>query len=128
MKYEDLTRTVIGCAMEVHRTLGNGYLEAIYQKALTIELKLHHVSFVQEYEMPIYYKQELLGSRRADFFIESVLPVEIKAVIKLDDSHLNQALNYLEVSNTEIGLLFNFGSPSLDFKRLYNKKYKPDRN
>lgn len=125
LKHADLTHKIIGCSMEVHSILGNGFQEVIYQRALAIEFDKQTVSFSREVEMPIFYKELSVGTRRVDFFIEDKVLVEIKAVIQLDDVHLAQALNYLEAFNREIGLLINFGSRSLQFKRLLNKKYKP---
>ena len=122
-KYSKITGEVIGCAMEVHKILGNGFQERIYQKALAIEFRLRGIPFQREFNMPISYKGEHLGTRRVDFLVEEVVSVEIKAVTKMDDAHLNQALNYLEAYNLEIGLLINFGSKSLEFKRLINPKY-----
>lgn len=123
-KHEALTHTIIGSAMEVHKTLGNGFPEVIYQRELAIELKFRNISFQRELEMPIYYKGESVGTRRVDFFVEQVIMLELKAIIQLEPAHLSQALNYLEAYNMETGLLINFGSTSLQFKRLLNKKYK----
>ena len=122
-KYSELTSRIIGCAMEVHKILGNGFQEVIYQRALAKEMGLQNVNFNREFEMPIYYKEEHIGTRRVDFLIEDVVSVEIKALVKLEDVHLAQAINYLEAYNLEIGLLINFGSKSLEFKRLINSKY-----
>jgi len=122
MKYEDLTRRVIGCAMEVHRRLGNGFQEVIYQRALAIELTLAGIKFKREMEMLIHYRERLIGKRRVDFFIEDKVMLEIKAVIEMNDANLAQAMNYLEVYNKEIGLLINFGARSLQFKRVHNNK------
>ena len=123
-KYSDLTRKIIGCAMEVHKILGNGFQEVIYQRALAMEMSLQNLSFSREHEMPIFYKHEKLGTRRVDFLVEEFISVEIKATIKLDDVNLAQALNYLEAYNLEIGLLINFGAKSLEFRRLINSKFK----
>jgi GxxExxY protein len=111
--------------MEVHRHLGNGFQEVIYQRALAIEFRLVGLSFIREQEMSIFYKQEPIGSRRVDFFIEGKIMVELKAIIQLEDVHLAQGLNYLEAYNLEIGLLINFGAKSLQHKRLMNKKFRP---
>lgn len=124
-KYEELTRTIIGCAMRVHSTLGNGYQEVIYQRCLAMELAEAGLNFAREVEMPIYYKGQQVGTRRADFLVEEKIMVEIKAVIHLEDVHLAQALNYLEAYNLEVGLLINFGAKSLEFKRLHNNKFVP---
>ncbi|MTJ19513.1 MULTISPECIES: GxxExxY protein [unclassified Dolichospermum] len=123
-KYSELTSKIIGCSMTVHKTLGNGFQEVIYQRALVIEMQLAGISFAREFEMPIFYKKEQIGTRRVDFLVEDVISVEIKAVTKLEDVHFAQAINYLEAYNLEIGLLINFGETSLNFKRLTNKKYK----
>jgi|SRR5436190_660626 len=123
MKYSELTGKIIGCAMEVHRQLGNGFQEVIYQRALEIEMHEQHISYEREYEMPIYYKGKNIGTRRVDFLVEEKISVELKALIQLEDVHMAQAINYLEAYNLEIGLLLNFGAKSLQFKRLINSKY-----
>ncbi len=122
MLYEDLTRRIIGCAMEVHKRLGNGFQEVIYQRALEIEMKLEGLSFEREMEMSIYYREQPIGTRRVDFFVENKIMVELKAIIQLDDVHLAQAMNYVEAYKMEIGLLINFGAKSLEFKRVHNNK------
>jgi GxxExxY protein len=123
-KYSELTSKIIGCAMAVHKTLGNGFQELIYQRALEIEMRLAGIAFNREFEMPIFYREEQIGTRRVDFLVEGIISVELKAIIKLEDVHFAQAINYLEAYNLEIGLLINFGETSLIFKRLTNKKYK----
>ena len=123
-KYSALTEKIIGCAIEVHKIIGNGFQEVIYQRALEMEMNLQGLKFSREFEMPIFYKNNRIGTRRVDFLVENVISVEIKAVIQLEDVHLAQAINYLEAYNLEIGLLINFGSKSLIFKRLTNTKFK----
>jgi GxxExxY protein len=118
-----LTRKIIGCAMRVHSTLGNGYQEAIYQRALELEFLYSGISYSREHNMPIYYRGEKIGLRRVDFLVEDRISVELKALISLERVHLAQAMNYLEAYNLETGLLINFGGISLDFKRLTNRKY-----
>jgi GxxExxY protein len=120
----DLTGKIIGCAMEVHRTLGNGFQEVIYQRAIAIEMTEQGLSFSREHEMDIFYKGEKIGLRRVDFFVENNIMLELKAIIQLDDVHLAQAINYLEASKKQVGLLINFGSISLQFKRVM----KPNKN
>jgi len=122
-KYSELTSRIIKCAMNVHSILGNGFQEVIYQRALAIELNLQGISFEREREMPIFYKQEHIGTRRVDFLVEEVVSVELKATTALTDTNLAQAINYLEAYDLEIGLLINFGSKSLEFKRIINKKF-----
>ena len=120
-KHSELTSKIIGCAMEVHKQLGNGFQEVIYQRALEIEFRLQGINVQREFVMPLSYKGEDIGTRRVDFFVEEKVMVEIKAIIELEDVHLAQAINYLESYNLEVGLLINFGSKSLDFKRVMNK-------
>ena len=112
MKYEELTHRIIGCAMKVHSTLGNGFQEKIYQRALAIEMKNQDLAFKREMEMFIYYEGINIGTRRVDFFVEDFVMVELKAIIKLEDVHLAQAMNYCQA--------YNFGAKSLEFKRVYN--------
>jgi GxxExxY protein len=123
-KYSELTGKIIGCAMKVHSSLGNGFQEVIYQRALEIEMSDEGLIFNREYEMPVFYKQQQVGTRRVDFLVEGIVSVELKAIIKLEDVHLAQAINYLEAYDIEVGLLINFGARSLQFKRLSNKKFK----
>lgn len=140
-KYSELTGNIIKCAMTVHSALGNGFThlfyfifngirdcfavqEVIYQRALAIEMQLAGIAFSREHEMPIFYRDEQIGTRRVDFLVESVISVELKAITIIEDVHFAQAINYLEAYNLEIGLLINFGERSLNFKRLTNKKYK----
>ena len=104
--------------MEVHRFLGNGFQEVIYQRALAIEFSRQNISFSREHEMNIFYKGENIGTRRVDFFVDGKVMVELKAIIHLEDVHLAQAINYLEAYGLETGLLINFGAKSLEFKRV----------
>jgi len=113
--------------MKVHTILGNGFQEVIYQRALAIEMGKQGLVFSREMEMTILYEGENIGTRRVDFFVESIIMVELKAIIKLNDQHINQCRNYLEAYNLPVGLLLNFGSPSLEYKRIYNTKH-PDSN
>lgn len=127
-KYKDITEKIIGAAMKVHSTLGNGFQEVIYQRALEIELTDCSIRFRREFEMPIFYKGIEIGMRRVDFFVEDKIMVELKAIIQLENVHLAQAKNYLEAYNMQVGLLINFGSTSLQFKRLENNKYNSNNN
>jgi GxxExxY protein len=122
MLHSELTKQIIGCAMKVHSFLGNGFQEVIYQRCLAIEFEKNDITFVREMEMPIYYHEINVGTRRVDFFVENKIMVELKAVIQLEDVHLAQAMNYVQAYKMEIGLLINFGSKSLDFKRVHNNK------
>lgn len=122
MDINDITHKIIGCAMQVHNTLGNGFQEVIYQRALAIEMNLANLEFTREMEMPIFYRNEQIGTRRVDFFVENSVMVELKAIEKIVDVNKAQAINYLEAYHIADGLLINFGGLSLEFKRLYNKK------
>lgn len=104
-KHSDITEKIIGCAMKVHRTLGNGFQEVIYQRALAIEFEENNLGFVREQEQSIYYNNVHIGKRRVDFFVENTILVELKAVKELENVHLAQAINYLEAFNMEVGLL-----------------------
>ncbi len=120
LKYKDITERIIGASFEVHKFLGNGFQEVIYQRALAWELAQAGLSFVREIEQEIFYKecQEPIGTRRADFVVEGKVLVELKAIIELEDVHIAQVLNYLKAYRLQVGLLINFGSRSLTFKRL----------
>jgi len=118
---DELTYNIIGCALKVHKTMGNGFQEVIYQRCLAIELGNAGIEFLREQEMPIFYEGINVGTRRADFIIAGEVMVELKAIIQLEDVHLAQALNYLTAYQIEIGLLINFGSNSMEVKRLYRK-------
>lgn len=119
---DELIYKIIGCAMKVHSALGNGFQEVIYQRCLAIELEKQKLLFARELEMPIYYEDVEVGTRCADFIVENKVMVELKAVIKLEDVHLAQGLNYLQAYKIDKGLLINFGSPSLEVKRLFRKQ------
>ncbi|MCW5904967.1 MAG: GxxExxY protein [Chitinophagaceae bacterium] len=122
-KYSDITEAIIGCAMKVHRTLGKGFPEYIYQRALEIELNKISLHHQREVEYPVYYEEKLIGKRRVDFVIDNKVLIELKAVSNFEASHLNQIINYLTAFNLPIGLLINFGKDSLEFKRFTNNNY-----
>lgn len=124
MLHQNITGDIIGAAMEVHRVLGPGFQEYIYQRALEKELRLKNLKTVPEFELPVFYKGDQIGLRKVDFLINDIICVELKAVSNLEDVHLAQALNYLEASANEVGLLINFGASSLQFKRLQKKDKK----
>ncbi|MEP7237485.1 MAG: GxxExxY protein [Ferruginibacter sp.] len=125
-KYEEITKKIIGAAMKVHSTLGNGFQEVIYQRALEIEMPKWELDFVSEFSMPIFYDGQQIGERRVDFFVEGLISVELKAREILESIHYSQARNYLEAYNLEVGLLLNFGGISLQYKRLENPKFNPN--
>ena len=118
-----LTHKIIGAAMKVHSTLGNGFQEVIYQRALILEMNKLGLKFEREKVMPIYYDDHKIGTRRVDFFIEDIILLEVKALIKLEDIHIAQAINYCEAFSLPLGLIINFGARSLEYKRIYNLKH-----
>ena len=120
LKYADITEKIIGAAFEVHKFLGNGFQEVIYQRALAYEMSRAGLEFAREIEQEIFYKDlpEPIGTRRADFVVEGKVLVELKALTQIEDVHWAQVLNYLRAYRLEVGLLLNFGTRSLTFKRL----------
>jgi len=122
--YDQTTHKIIGCAMTVHNTMGNGFQEVIYQRCLAIEMHKKGLQFIREQKMPIYYDGQEVGSRRVDFLVENCILVELKALLKLEEVHLAQGINYLEAFTLDAGLLINFGGTRLEFKRLF-RKHRP---
>ena len=120
MDLNDLTYKINGCAMKVHNTLGNGFQEVIYQRCLAIEMNKAGIGFEREKEHIVYYDGQEVGTRRADFIVEGLLLVELKAIINLEHVHLAQTKNYVVAYGFKIGLLINFGADSLQFKKVYN--------
>ncbi|MBD0364755.1 MAG: GxxExxY protein [Flavisolibacter sp.] len=121
-KYSDITEKIIGCAMRVHQKMKNGYPEVIYQRCMAIEFQRAGLNYRQEVEMSVFYDNICVGRRRVDFLVEEKVSVELKAISNLTNENLAQALNYLEAQHLEVGLLLNFGAPSLQFKRLINQQ------
>jgi GxxExxY protein len=127
LRYKETTEKVIGAAMRVHAALGNGFQEVIYQRSLAIEFTDIKLPFEREFNMKVYYKNIEVGERRVDFLVDGKIMVELKAIINLESVHLAQAKNYLEAYNVEVGLLINFGTQSLQFKRLENQKVQSNK-
>ncbi len=123
--FSEITQKIIGAAMKVHSALGNGFQEVIYQRALAIELEKCGLRYGREIEMALYYHDQLIGTRRVDFLVEDKVMIEIKARTHLDETHLAQAINYLEAYHLQVGLLINFGTPKLEYKRIISSKTKP---
>ena len=120
-EYNELTHAIIGSAITVHSKMGRGFPEAVYQRALAIELFKQGLNAEREIDLPIYYENEKVGSRRVDFFVESRVLLELKALECLTLGHSSQLLNYLEAFNIPVGLLINFGAASLQVKRLLKR-------
>lgn len=125
MELEIITYKIIGAAMKVHNTLGNGFQEVIYQRCLAIELERAGLGFAREQEHTIFYEGIDVGTRRADFVVENKVMVELKALVNLEDVHLAQAKNYVVAYGFDIGLLINFGATSLQYKKVFNSKNNP---
>jgi len=116
--YKELTFAVIGAAMEVHRILGPGFLEAVYQSALERELTLHSIPFERQVRLPVTYKDVLVGEYIADLAVDGKLIVEIKAVSRFTPNHQAQAMHYLAATGLRLALLLNFGAGSLQHQRV----------
>lgn len=118
--HQKITHDIIGCAFEVHKFLGNGFQEVIYQRALAYELHKAGLEYQREIEQDIYYKElkDPIGTRRADFIVAGKVLVELKALKQLEEVHWAQTLNYLKAYQFEVGLLINFGAKSLEWKRF----------
>ncbi len=124
-KYSEITEKILRADMNVHSTLGNGFQEVIYQRALEVEFKLLNIEYAREVSMLVFYKDVQVGERRVDFLVENKISVEIKAQAQLNNINLAQGKNYLEAYNLEVRLLINYGGNSLEWKRLFNNKFKP---
>lgn len=119
--FKEESYKIIGAAMEVHKTLGNGFLEAVYHEALAKEFELQALPFEQEEMMRIYYKDVLLNkSYKADFVCFDTIILEIKALSNLTTDHEAQVINYLKATDKPLGILINFGTKSLQYKRILN--------
>jgi len=118
--YKDLTGKIIGAALEVHSTLGCGFLESVYEEALAVEFDLHGIPFKRQKSLDVFYKGKFVKHFVSDFFVDKVILVELKAVRKLTPVDLAQLLSYLKATDLKIGLLLNFGAHSLRYKRVVN--------
>ena len=118
--YYDLTKPIIGAAIEVHKILGCGFLESVYEEALAIEFDLNKIPFERQKNVDIFYKNKLAKYFTCDFLVYNKIIVELKAIRKTTDIETAQLLNYLKAGDLELGLLFNFGSESLEFRRIIN--------
>lgn len=125
IRHNALTHQIIGCAMSVHRALGSGFPEAIYQRSLAVELEEAKLDFASEIHLPVYYKHIEVGARRVDFLVADTVLVELKATNELTSAHHAQIINYLHAYKLEVGLLINFGQDSLVYKRFLKNHGSP---
>ena len=116
--FKESSYAIIGAAMEVHRILGPGFLEAVYEAALAHELTLRGIPFERQKKLPVYYKGQLVGEYEADFVVDGQIILELKAVSKLTPAHEAQAHNYLAATGLRLAILLNFGAESLQQKRI----------
>jgi len=117
----EISRKIIGCAFQVHNTLGCGFLEKVYENALVIELRKEGLEVVQQAPIKVYYEGEVVGDYIADILVEGKVIVELKTVKVIDEIHEAQLLNYLKATRLKLGLILNFGTPKLEIKRFVNK-------
>ncbi len=118
--YKDLTKEIIGAAMEVHNTLGCGFLESVYEESLAVEFGLRNIQFERQKPLDVFYKEEHVKQFICDFLVAGVVMVELKAIKEITESQKAQVLNYLRATNLKLGLLLNFGASSLQYKRVIN--------
>ena len=120
--HSDITAELLNVAFEVHNIIGPGFVESVYLRSMIIECGLRNIEADTEIELPIYYKNIKVGSRRTDLLIKKKVIVELKAIVELNDNHLAEAINYREAFNLEVGLLINFGGKSLQHKRIVHPR------
>ncbi len=116
--HEELTAQIIACAIAVHKVLGPGFLESIYEASLVVELRKAGLRIEQQKQLPIYYREVLVGEHRLDLLVEDLIVVELKAVSALEDIHFSIGRSYLKAAGLEHGLLFNFAAMPLTVKRV----------
>lgn len=122
--YKTLSYAIIGAAMEVHKKLGPGFLEKVYENALVHELKLRNISFTQQQHLPVYYKGVAVGHYVADIIIDNKIILELKATTELTGKHKAQTVHYLAATGHQLAILINFGEKSLKSERFIRKTYK----
>lgn len=120
--YKDLTHKILGAAMEVHRNLGPGFSEKIYENGFAVELNLQRIPYEQQKKITMTYKEHNLGDYILDTLVDKKIVVELKALDKINEIHEAQLISYLKASGCKIGLIINFGKPSLEWKRILLKQ------
>ena len=117
---DELSNKIIGAAIEVHKTLGPGFIEKLYERALVYEFQKRKIEFTNQRVIHVRYKEIRLGNQRIDFLIEDEIILELKAVSQIDKLHIAQMLSYLKATNKKLGLILNFAKPTLEIKRVIN--------
>jgi GxxExxY protein len=118
LEHEELTGRIIGAAIEVHKQLGPGFIESIYENALTVELRTRGISFLRQLTVPVLYRDLEVGLHKLDLLVESLIVVELKAVKELNDTHFAIVRSYLRAAGLDHGLILNFAKPTLEIKRV----------
>ena len=126
LRDSEITQQIIAAAIRVHRGLGTGFLELIYEEALAVELALSGIQFVRQYPVPLFYRDHQIGEHRLDFLVEGKIVVELKAVSRLDEIHFAIGRSYLKAISLEDGLLFNFATTPLTIKRFCRERPSAD--
>jgi GxxExxY protein len=122
LRHSEMTQQIIAAAIRVHRALGPGFLESIYEEALAVEFALGGIQFVRQYPVPLFYRDHQIGEHRLDFLVEGKIVVEPKAVSRLEDIHFAIGRSYLKATSLEDGLLFNFATTPLTIKRFCRER------
>ena len=122
LRDSEITQQIIAAAIRVHRQLGPGFLESVYEEALAVEFALSGIQFVRQYPVPIFYRDHQIGEHRLDFLVEEKIVVELKAVSELEDIHFAIGRSYLKAASLEDGLLFNFATTPLTIKRFCRER------
>lgn len=118
--FKDISKIIVDSAYEVHKILGSGYLEKVYENALIKELESRNIKCEQQVPLEVYYKDDIVGNYIADIIVDKEIILEIKAIEALDKKHFAQLLNYLKATRKKLGFVINFGTPRIQIKRIIN--------
>jgi GxxExxY protein len=126
LRHSEITDQIIAAAIQVHRQLGPGFLESIYEEALAVEFALSGIQFIRQHPVPLFYRDHQIGEHRLDFLVEGKIVVELKAVSHIEDIHFAIGRSYLKATNLQDGLLFNFATAPLTIKRFCRERSRAD--
>jgi GxxExxY protein len=126
LRHSEITEQVIAAAIRVHRELGPGFLESIYEEALAVEFALSGIQFIRQHPVPLFYRDHQIGEHRLDFLVEGKIIVELKAISELQDIHFAVGRSYLKATNLQDGLLLNFATVPLTIKRFCRERSLAD--